>query len=143
MRRNLYGNKEKPHAEERRRRVSKHARWRSSRSLAMRSGVFGRALIACRRFPAGRQGEVEAGAATRVERLQGGDEAAAPQVEQVAAEAAEQSLAALRRRRIDAHHHAAADVAEALALHHAVDGGERVGEVEAGEIQLVIGLAVA
>src|SRR3546814_12596512 len=88
-------------------------------------------------MPAGRQGEIEAGAARRVERGEGSDEAAALEVEQVAAEAAEKSLAPLGRRRIDAHHHAALDVAETLALHPSVDPGERVGEVEPGEVELV------
>src|SRR3546814_17756216 len=92
-------------------------------------------------MPAGRQGEIEAGAARRVERGEGSDEAAALEVEQVAAEAAEKSLAALGRRRIDAHHHSAPDVAEALALHHAVDRGDGVGEVEAGEVELVVRLS--
>src|SRR3546814_11034546 len=50
-------------------------------------------------------------------------------------------LAALGCRRIYAHHHAAPDVAEALALHHAVDRGDRLGEVEAGEVELVVRLA--
>src|SRR3546814_2269864 len=60
----------------------------------------------------------------------------------MAAEAAEQRLAALRRRRVDAHHDAAPDIAEALALHHAIDRGDAMGEVEAGEVELVVGLAM-